>query len=84
MSIATSRSLEERAARYRELAARAEAAAAHGQTEGLRAGWQKIARDWAELALEVERRLQTPECGLEVESSLNAIPPASMVQALRP
>jgi hypothetical protein len=55
------RGLNERAARYRQLSARADAAAAQSGTEGLRAGWRKIAMDWNDLALEVECQLRTAE-----------------------
>jgi hypothetical protein len=55
------RGLSERAARYRQLAARAEEAAGQSETEGLRAGWRKIAQDWTDLALSIERQLHHAE-----------------------
>lgn len=45
-----------RADHYRSLARKAEAAAERMTSEGLRAGWLRIAHEWAELSLQVERQ----------------------------
>jgi hypothetical protein len=65
------RNLRERAARYRELALKAEAAGAHVQTETMRVAWEKIARDWNELALEVERHLDSAAYRSSVSDDAN-------------
>ena len=45
-----------RAEHYRGLARKAEAAAARMTSEGLRSGWLRIAHEWTELSLQVERQ----------------------------